>query len=415
MSKFGISQSVKRVEDGRLLKGEGRYVDDFAWEGQARAVFLRSPVAHGTLTKLDVSDAKAAPGVLAVVTAADLDMLGGNHLDSFSIPNRDGSQSANPTRVVFARDRVRFVGDALAMVVAESLAEARDAVEMIDFRIDDLDVVTELEAALTSGAAQIHEEAPSNLCLDWAVGDEAAVDAALAAADAVVTLDLINNKVISNPMETRGVLAKWDGQKMTMETNTQGVWCVKNELADRLKLDPEQVLVTTADVGGGFGTKSYPYPEQIAVGYAAKVLSRPVKWMAERSEGFVSDAMGRDHFTVAKAGFDANRKMVALKVETLAGMGAYLSMNAPYIPTDCAVKVLPGVYDLQAAFYGVKGVFTNTVPVDAYRGAGRPESIYMLERLMDKAAREFGEDPVALRRKSYIPADAMTYRTAVGE
>ena len=415
MSKFGISQSVKRVEDGRLLKGEGQYVDDFAWDGQARAVFLRSPVAHGTLTKLDVADAKAAPGVLAVVTAADLDALGGNHLDSFSIPNRDGSKSANPTRVVFARDRVRFAGDALAMVVAETLAEARDAVEMIDFRIDDLDVVTELEAALAPGAAQVHDEAPGNLCLDWAVGDEAAVDAALAAADAVVTLDLINNKVISNPMETRGVLAKWDGQRLTMETNTQGVWCVKNEVADRLQLKPEQVLVTTADVGGGFGTKSYPYPEQIAVAYAAKQLSRPVKWMAERSEGFVTDAMGRDHYTVAKAGFDAERKLVALKVETLAGMGAYLSMNAPYIPTDCAVKVLPGVYDVQAAFYGVKGVFTNTVPVDAYRGAGRPESIYMLERLMDKAAREFGVDPIELRRKSYIPVEAMPYRTAVGE
>ncbi|MEO1331463.1 MAG: molybdopterin cofactor-binding domain-containing protein, partial [Pseudomonadota bacterium] len=389
MSKFGVSQPVKRVEDTRLLTGAGAYVDDLAWAGQARAYYLRSPVAHARIATLNVDAARALPGVLAVYTAADLEADGVAPMPAPGFNNRDGSPSAKPPRPVLAADRVRYVGEAVALVVAETLAIARDAAEAIEFEFDDLDAVVEMPAALGDGAPQIHEAAPGNLCFDWGLGDEAAADAALAAAARVVRIELVNNRVVSNPMETRGVLARWDDAagKLTMESNTQGVWDAKRTVSKALGLEPEQVRITTGDVGGGFGTKGYSYPEQVSIAYAARALGRPVKWIADRSEGFLSDAMGRDHLTVAEAAFDADHRITALKVQTLAGMGAYLSPFAPFIPTGAASKVMPGVYDFQTIFIGVKGVFTNTTPVDAYRGAGRPESIYMLERLIDKAAR----------------------------
>ncbi len=417
MSKFGVSQPVKRVEDARLLTGRGAYVDDQAWPGQARAVFLRSPVAHGALTAIDVAEAKAVPGVLAVYTGADFEAAGVNRMSAPTVENRDGGASANPDRPILAVDRVRYVGEPIAMILAETVSIAEDAAERVAFDIEDAPPVVEMPAALAEGAAALHPEAPGNLAFDWGLGDESAVDETLAAADRVIRLELVNNRVVSNPMETRGVLARWDDAtaRLHVETNAQGVWGVKRELAKQLALEPDQVRVTTGDVGGGFGTKGYPYPEQIAAAHAARALGRPVKWVATRSEGFLSDAMGRDHLTVAQAGFDADLKLVALKVETLAGMGAYLSPYAPFIPTGAASRVLPGVYDVQSVFYGVKGVFTNTTPVDAYRGAGRPESIYMLERLMDKAARELGVDPIDLRKRNYIAPEAMPYRTAVGE
>lgn len=417
MSGFGISQPVKRVEDHRLLTGAGRFIDDLVWADQTRAAFFRAPVAHGRVTSLDVSAAQEAPGVLAVVTGADLDKMGGNAVGSGAVKNRDGAMSAQPLRPALATDRVRYVGEALAVVIAETLAAAEDAVELIEADIEELDPVVDMRAALTDGAPLLHQDAPGNLCLDWGVGDAAAADAALAAAARTVTLELVNNRVVSNPMETRGVIAAWDAdaERLHLETNAQGVWNIKAELAKRLSLRPEAVRVTTSDVGGGFGTKSYTYPETIALARAAQIVGRPVKWVATRSEGFLTDAMGRDHLTTATAGFDADHRLTALKIETLAGLGAYLSPFAPFVPTGAASRVLPGVYDVQALYCGVKGVFTNTTPVDAYRGAGRPESIYMLERLMDKSARELGVDPVDLRRKNFIPVDKMPYATAVGE
>ncbi|MEL6978356.1 MAG: xanthine dehydrogenase family protein molybdopterin-binding subunit [Pseudomonadota bacterium] len=417
MKKFGVSQSVRRVEDPRLLKGEGRYIADLPWPNHAHGVFARSTIAHGRLVSLDIDAAKAAPGVIGVITGADLDAAGANDVGSARMPNRDGSMSPRPQRPALASGRVRYAGEALALVVAETLAQAQDAAELIEADIDPDDAVVDMRAALAPGAPQLHEDAPANLCLDWEIGDEAAADAAMAAAAHKVELSLVNNRVISNPMETRGVIAEWDAAAgaLHVETNAQGVWNIKREIAKRLALEPENVRVTTQDVGGGFGTKSFAYPEQIAVAFAARALGRPVRWIASRSEGFLTDAQGRDHLTTATAGFNADQKLVALKVETLAGLGAYLSPFAPFIPTGAASRVLPGVYDVQALYCGVKGIFTNTAPVDAYRGAGRPESIYMIERLMDKAARAFGADPVALRRKSFIPVEAMPYETAVGE
>lgn len=418
LEKFGVSQPVRRVEDKRFLTGQGSYMDDQTAQGALRAFFLRSPVAHGAIIELDAAAAREAPGVRGVFLAGDLEAIGANELSASGGMLADGARGLNPGRPVLAGAVVRHVGEAIAMVVADTLAQAKDAAELIEFDIEARAVVTDTAAATAPGAPLVFEDAQGNLALEAEYGADAKeVDAALAAADRVVTLELINNRVVSNPMETRGALAEWDEAAgvLTMETGAQGVWTIRNEIADRLGMPSESVRVTTGDVGGGFGTKSFPYPEQVAVAFAARALKASVKWVAERSEGFLSDAMGRDHVTTARAGFDAERRLVALKVDTTAAMGAYQSPFAAYIPTGCASKVLPGVYDLQAASYTVRGVFTHTTPVDAYRGAGRPEAIYVIERLMDVAAKELGVDPVALRRKSYIPAERMPYTTAVGE
>ena len=260
-------------------------------------------------------------------------------------------------------------------------------------------------------------EAPGNLAFDWHYGDEAAVQAAFAKAARVVRLELVNNRVICNAMEPRACLAEWDAgaERLTLQTGTQGVWMPRNVLAQSLGLDPEQVRVTTPDVGGGFGMKAFFYPEYSMAGYAARALGQPVKWTGERGESFLSDTMGRDHVTVAQVAFDAEHRIQGLKVDLIANMGAYYFAYAPYIPTGAALKVLPGVYDVKALSYGVKGVFTNTVPVDAYRGAGRPESIYCMERLMDYAADELGVDPVELRRRNFIRPEQMPFKTAAGE
>ncbi|WP_333834120.1 xanthine dehydrogenase family protein molybdopterin-binding subunit [Rubrimonas sp.] len=413
MMKFGVGQSVARVEDVRLLRGAGRYIEDVSVPGEARAAFLRSPVAHADIAALDVSAARAAPGVIAVITGEDLDAGIVNDMDATRLRGRDGALCARPRRPVLAVDRVRHVGEAVALVVAETLAQARDAVELIAVDFDERDNVTDTAAALDPGASPLHDEAPGNLCYDWAMGDEAATDAAFAAAAHRVALDLVNNRVIANPLETRGVLAEWDGARLHLRANGQGPWDLKAELADKLGLKPDQVRVSTPDVGGGFGMKAITYPEQIAVAYAAMTTGRPVKWIAERGEGMASDAAGRDHVTSAEAAFDADYRLTALRVRSIAAMGAYLSGFGAFIPSVLVSKVLPGVYDVQTYFFGVKGVFTNTVPTDAYRGAGRPEAIYVIERLMDYAARALGLDPVDLRRRNFIRS--FPYVSCTGE
>ncbi len=413
MSKFGVSQPVARVEDARFLRGTGSYVEDMVWPGEVRAVFLRSPVAHARIVSVDADAAKAAPGVLLVLTGADLDGEIDNSLDTTPIRNRDGSACALPRRPLLAVDRVRHVGEPVAMVVAETLAQARDALDLVSVEYEELDAVTDTAGALDPSAPQLHDTAPGNLCYDWAMGNDSATAAAFAAAARVVTLDLVNNRVVANPMETRGAMAAWDGSRLHLAANGQGPWGLRDELAAKLKLDPAQVRVTHPDVGGGFGMKAVTYAEQLLVGWAAIKLSRPVKWIADRTEGIASDAMGRDHVTRAQAAFDAEHRLVALRIDSVAAMGAYLSGFGAYIPSVLVSKVLTGVYDVQTYFFGVKGVFSNTTPTDAYRGAGRPEAIYVIERLMDFAAREMGIDPVALRRRNFIRS--FPYRTATGE
>jgi carbon-monoxide dehydrogenase large subunit len=410
-SKFGTSQSVPRKEDVRFLTGRGRYLDEDAPAGAARVVFFRSPVAHARITALDVSEAAAAPGVLAVFTAADLAGRLVNAVDFDTVKNRDGSRGAAPRRPVLADTHVRYAGEAIAMVVAETTAAALDAAELIACDFEELPV--HLETAV--GGAQIHPEAPGNLAYDWGRGDEAAVAEAFAAAAHTTRLELVDNRVMANPLEPRGCHAAWDGRRVHVGFGGQGVWPLKEELAEKLGLAPEAVRVTTPDVGGGFGIKGFNYPEYLAVAFAARELGRPVHWMSGRGEGMLTDNHGRDHVTVAEAAFDADYRLQALRIDCVSNLGAYNSPYGQYIASELALKVMPGVYDVQKALFTVRGVYTNTTPVDAYRGAGRPEAIYVIERLMDWSARALGVDPAELRRRNFIPRERFPYRTVAGE
>ncbi len=411
MSKFGTSQSVPRKEDIRFLVGTGRFMEDVAPAGALHAVFFRSPVAHGRIDGLDLGDAASAPGVVAVYAAADLDGKLENAMDFATVRNRDGSRGAKPRRPMLADDRVCHAGEAIAVVVAETKAAALDAMEMIGCDFSDLPV----HMATAEGGPQIHPEAPGNVGYDWSFGDEAEVAGIFARAAHATRLELIDNRVMAMPMEVRGCFAEWDGTRLHVGFSGQGVWGLKDELIEKLGLPAEAVRVTTPDVGGGFGIKGCTYPEYFLVAFAARELGRPVFWMSTRGEAMLSDNGGRDHATVAEAAFDADYRLEAIRITCVSNLGAY---NAPYgqhIASSLALKVMPGVYDVQKAFFAVKGVYTNTTPLDAYRGAGRPEAIYVIERLMDFSARDLGLDPVELRRRNFIPKESFPYRSVSGE
>ncbi len=412
MDKFGKSQPIKRVEDTRFLTGKGQYVDDIAPKNALHAYFLRSPVAHGVVTELDVSDAREADGVACVLTQADLLTAGLEaNLPGTQVVNRDGSKGAKPERPLLAGERVRYVGEPVAVIVAESLDQARDAAEMITFDYDDLDA----HLALARGGEQLHGEAPENLAFDWGLGDEAATDAAFEAATHVVSLEVGDNRVIVNAMEPRGAYAEWDGRRLHVASNGQGVWGTKGHVARVLKMNEDDVRVTNPDTGGGFGMKAMIYQEPLIVAYAAKTLGKPVRWIADRTESMLSDNAGRDLVSVAELAFDENLKATAYRVKSVANMGAYNSQFAQAIQTQLFSRVLMGVYDVQTTWLQVDGIYTNTTPVDAYRGAGRPEAIYVLERLMDRAARELGVSGYELRRRNFIPTKAFPYKSATDE
>ncbi|MGE4325805.1 MAG: xanthine dehydrogenase family protein molybdopterin-binding subunit [Pseudodonghicola sp.] len=412
MEKFGKSQPVTRVEDQRLLTGQGRYVDDIVPEGALYAYLLRSPVAHGVIRHLDVSDAREAEGVHLVLTNDDLEAAGITAgMAGVLVDNRDGSKGAAPHRPVLAKGKVTHVGEPMVLIVAETLTQARDASEMIEFEFDDLPAKLDL----VRGGETIHPEAPDNLAFDWGLGEEAATEAAFAAAAHVVSLEVGDNRIIVNPMEPRGCYAEWDGARLHLAFGGQGVWGMKGELARLLNLDKEAVRVTNPDVGGGFGMKAAPYPEYFAVAQAARVLGRPVRWMADRTEGMLSDHGGRDLVSVAELAFDADHRITAYRVKTRCNLGAYNSNFGQAIQTRLFSRVLMGVYDVQTTWLQVEGYYTNTTQVDAYRGAGRPEAIYVLERVMDRAARELGLDPWELRRKNFIRPESFPYTSATGE
>ncbi|WP_439141858.1 xanthine dehydrogenase family protein molybdopterin-binding subunit [Pseudooctadecabacter sp.] len=413
MDKFGKSQSVKRVEDLRFLTGHGRYVDDIAPQGALRGYVLRSTVAHGVVAELDASDARGAEGVHLVLTLADREAEGLDvAMGATVVTNRDGTKGAAPERPILARDRVRFVGEPVAFIVADTLAQARDAAEMIVFDVDDL----EAHVALSPGGASLHAEAPDNIAFDFGLGDEAAVAAAMDGAAHVVTVPVEDNRVIVNSMEPRGCYAEPEGEnRLHVSVNGQGVWGTRDNMARFLKLDKTQVRATNPDVGGGFGMKAMEYPETFLVSYAAHRLGRPVAWMSDRSEAMQSDNAGRDLNSTATLGFDADHRLVAYRVDTVANMGAYNSEYAQPIQTELFSKVLPGVYDIQTVYMRTLGVYTNTTQVDAYRGAGRPEAIYVLERAMDAAARQMGVDPFELRRRNFIRPDQFPYMSATGQ
>jgi len=412
MEKFGKSNSVTRKEDQRFLMGKGRYIDDVAPEGALVAHVFRSPVAHAEITGLNLDDARQADGVHLVLSAKDLEAEGIDlNMPATVLKNRDGSRGADPMRPLLAQGRVRFVGEAVAIVIADTLAQAKDAAELIEFDYDDLPV----HVTPQPGGAAIHDEAPDNVALDWSMGDQAATKAAFAKAAHHISVDIADNRVIANSMEPRGAWANWDGKRLHVDFSGQGVWDLKDKLAGKLGLKTDQVRVTTPDVGGGFGMKGMTYPEYYLIALATRKLGRPVRWIAERGEGMLTDNAGRDLTSTAELAFDADHKITAYHVTTVCNLGAYNSEFGQPIQTELFSKVLMGCYDVQTSFLGVKCIYTNTTQVDAYRGAGRPEAIYVLERAMDHAARELGIDAWDLRRKNFIPVDKFPYVTTTGE
>jgi aerobic carbon-monoxide dehydrogenase large subunit len=418
MKQFGIGQPVRRVEDRRFITGRGSYLDDISVAHQTHAFMLRSPHAHASIRGINIAAALSAPGVLAVLTGEDLARDGISTIPCLStVKNRDGSSSASPPHPAIARERVRHVGDTVAMVVAQSVAAARDAAELIVVDYQPLPATVDTAHALDASQPQVWDEAPGNLCFDWEVGDRAAVQAAMAGAHHRIDLELVNNRIVVNSMEPRGAIGEYDPGEAsyTLWSSTQGSHFLRNLLADSVFKIPESHLrVVTRDVGGGFGMKLFLYPEHILVLWAAKKVGRPVKWVPDRADAFMTDTQGRDNVTHLALGLDDELRFLALDVELLANMGAYLSNFAPEIPTASGAVMHSGVYAIPLIHVGVKGVFTHTTPVDAYRGAGRPEAAYAIERLIDFAARRLGIPPQELRRRNFIRPEAMPYQTALG-
>jgi carbon-monoxide dehydrogenase large subunit len=412
-----IGAPLKRKEDYRLLVGRGTYTDDINRPGQVHAHILRSPHASAKLASIDVAAARSAPGVVAVFTGRDLaDAKVGGIPCGWQITNKDGSKMVEPPHPALAVDAVRHVGDPVAVVLAETKAQARAAANLIDVGYDVLPAVASLGDAAKPGAPRVWEQAPGNVCFDWHLGDLAAADAAFAKAAHVVKLDLVNNRLVPNAMEPRAAVGDYDRATgaYTLYTTSQNPHLTRLLMGAFVLGIPEHKLrVVAPDVGGGFGSKIYHYAEEAIVTWASARVNRPVKWTAERSESFMSDAHGRDHVSHVELALDADGKFLGLKVSTLANLGAYLSTFAPAVPTYLYGTLMAGCYTTPAVYVEVKGMFTNTVPVDAYRGAGRPEATYAIERIVDVAARALNMDRVAIRRKNFIPPEAFPYQTPV--
>jgi carbon-monoxide dehydrogenase large subunit len=414
MTKFASGQSVPRFEDAALIQGRGRYADDVRLAGEAHAYVLRSPHAHAAIRRVDATAARRAPGVLAVLTGAEVKADGlGDIPCMIPVTNPDGRPRGETPRPLLALDRVRHVGDPVALVVADSLARAKDAAELVEVDYDPLPAVADTYGATRPGAALVWPEIENNVCFELAFGEAAAVDGAFQRAARIVRVELENNRLVANPLEPRVAVADYDAAtgRSTLYTPTQGAHVIHGQItATILKLDKEKLRVVSGNVGGGFGMKIFLHPEQPLVVWASRRLKRPVRWTGERSETFVSDVQGRDNHSIVELALDAGAKFLALRVTTYAAMGAYLSNFGPFIP-QLALFVLSSVYRIPAIALNVKGVITNTVPVDAYRGAGRPEGIYLVERVVDVAAREFALAPDEIRRRNFI--DVFPYQTPV--
>ncbi|MBV9587053.1 MAG: xanthine dehydrogenase family protein molybdopterin-binding subunit [Alphaproteobacteria bacterium] len=418
MEQFGIGQPVKRREDQRFLTGHATFTDDIDLPGEAYGHVLRSPHAHARILSIDTAAAKSAPGILAVYTIADLDADGIQEIPTqVDVPGKDGTQMFKPTRPVLARGTVRFVGDPVAYVVAETLEQARDAAELIDVEYDSLPAITELARAHDPGMPLVWPEHGSNLCVHWQSHDGKDVEAAFAKAHKIVALDFVNNRVVGSPMEPRVAIGEWDAaaERYTLYSPTQGVIRVQNSLANNVfKLPKEQLRVVSRDVGGGFGLRGKTFPESVLVLFAAKKLGRPVKWRADRQETFLCDVHGRDHVTHGEMAFDRDGKILAMRIENIANVGAYLSDNGPRVCTAAGARVAGTVYDVPALQLSVRVTFTNTVPVCAYRGAGRPEIAYQMERLLDQGARALGLGRDEIRRRNFIRPEQLPYKNRVG-
>jgi carbon-monoxide dehydrogenase large subunit len=414
---IGIGASPKRKEDLRFVTGHGNYVADIKRPNMAAGVFLRSPHAHAIIKSIDTAAACAQPGVKAVFTGEDMkaDNVGGLPV-GWGIRGKDGNPMNEPTHPPLAHGKVRYVGDAVAFIVAETQEQAEAAAELIDVDYEVLPAVVGVVEALQQGAPQIYDEVANNLCCDWDLGDAAAVEAAFAKADHVTRVELVNQRLIGNPMEPRAAIGEYDfaNGQYTLWTTSQFPHVVRLLMGEFVLHIPQHKLrVVAPDVGGGFGVKQFHYAEEAVVTWAAGKLGGAVKWVCQRSEGFISDAHGRDHVTEAELALDASGKFLAIRVKTYANMGGYLSTFGPNIPTNLYAPLLSGVYVIPAIYCEVKVVFTNTVPVDAYRGAGRPEATFVVERLVDTAAIDMGLDKIEIRRRNIIPREAYPYQTPV--
>ncbi|WOH79448.1 xanthine dehydrogenase family protein molybdopterin-binding subunit [Bradyrhizobium sp. BEA-2-5] len=410
--KFGVGQSVRRKEDDTLVRGKGRYTDDVAPSPALHALMLRSPHAHATYT-IDAGRARGMPGVALILTAEDVADLG-------NLPclfNLETDPFTGPPYPILAKDEVRHVGDAIAFVVAETIDQARDAIEAIEVKWSPLPAVTGVVNAVKKGAAQVWPDKPGNVLFDVSIGDKAATEAAFAKAHAVAEISIVNPRVVASFMETRAAVCEYDAKRdhLTLTIGSQGSHRLRDILCDMiLKMPKENMRVICPDVGGGFGTKLFPYREYALISVAARKLKKSIKWAADRTEHFMGDAQGRDNVTTAKMALAEDGKFLAMDCDLMGDMGAYLSTFGPYIPHGGA-GMLPGLYDIQAFHCRVRTIFTNSVPVDAYRGAGRPEAAYVIERLVDACARKLDMTPDAVRRKNFIQPKALPYKTATGK
>jgi carbon-monoxide dehydrogenase large subunit len=400
--KFGVGQSVKRTEDIRFITGQGQYTDDLRFDNETFGCFHRTPHGHAKIISVDISAAKEAPGVVDVLTYADIKAFGANPMPLMAgVKSRDGSDTKTSPKEILANDRVTFIGEAIALVVAETYAQAKDAAELVVVEYEPLDAAGTLEAA--PKGPQIWESAPNNLSFDWQDGDEAGTADAFARAAHTVSLKVVENRVSAMPMETRNAIGVYeaDEDRYTIYVTSQGAGNIRGGLAGRvLNIPQEKLRVITKDVGGGFGMKGFLYPEQPAVLIAAKKIGRPVRWSAERTESFLADDHGRDMITTGELALDKDGKILALRITGTANMGGYLSVYAPFIPTLAGSRIFGGVYRVPKAYANVKGYFSNSAPVDAYRGAGRPEAAYLMERLMDAASAKTGIDRTEIRLRN---------------
>ncbi len=415
--KFGIGQPVPRREDPTLLRGEGRYSDDVHLDRQVHAAVVRSQVAHGVIRGIATDAARKMPGVLGVWTGADLDAAGYGPLKTLiPVPNRDGTPMKTPMRRSLATDKVRFVGDPVAFVVAETLAQARDAAEAVELDIESLPAVTDSRAAAQPGAPIVFDEAPGNVCVDYHYGDSARVAEAFAKAAHVTRLRLVSNRIVVCAMEPRSATALYEAatDRYTLHAGCQGVFGLKHQMADLLKIKPAQMRVLSGNVGGSFGMKGSPYPEYAGLFHAAKLLGRPVKWTDDRSGSFLSDQHGRDHDFDAELALDKDGNFLAVRLTGFANVGAYLANVGPLMGSMGVTRNLAAVYRTPLIEVATKVMFTHTSSVGAYRGAGRPEANYFMERLIATAAREMGIDQVELRRRNHVAPTEMPYKTASG-
>jgi carbon-monoxide dehydrogenase large subunit len=416
MGRFGTGQAIRRIEDQRFITGHGQYTGDISIDGQAYLYIYRSPFAHGDITHLDVAEARQSPGVVAAFTYQDMKDAGINDLPGFDMPaaSLTGSKEA-VTQPPLARERIRYVGEPVAGIVAESLAAAKDAAELIEFDVDEIDAAVTIADACSDDAVDIHAEVPGNLFGVLEHGDKAATDAIFDEADHVATIEIVNNRLAPTAMETRGCVVDIDGAsgKLTVYQGCQGVHALHANILHCIGMAPEMLHVISPDVGGGFGLKIFLQCETVVAVHAARALTRPVKWLADRSESFLGDLHGRDHVTRAEMALDKDGRMLAIRAEVRGSAGAYCSQVGPIIPWFGS-SMAGGVYHIKTGYLKVSTVLTNTVPVDAYRGAGRPEAAYLVERLVDRAARVVGMPRDEIRRRNFIKAKQFPYTTFTG-